>query len=257
MSLRSRQSLVLGRSVRGLWLHLPALAAAGAAVAGSAGLADVLAGGLTPVTPLLVALLAGPPAAAMASVVNDVLVRDDSGIVGWWRALRRTAGRGITVLLVPAVPATLLVVAVQVERTSRAPIALVPVWGAAVVTVLAVAATAAALPATVARPALRGIRLWVAALHLVARHPVRFGAAFCLFGLGVWASVSITGTLFLLVPAPVGLLAGAAFWSSAVELGAAELGAADFDESRAGDREPATLRENQRVSDPSAEGWGR
>ncbi|KYH43221.1 hypothetical protein [Branchiibius sp. NY16-3462-2] len=217
------QRLVIQRTIRGIWAGLPALLAGSVALTLAVTAGVVLGGGFTPWSLLLTALLAGPPITGLAQVCHDIVIEDDATIRGWARATRRTARTGIGLLLVPAIPAALLMVAVVVHERTGSALWLAPMAASASATVLAVFTLLAALPATVARPDLRGVALWATALHLVARWPVRFVAPLTVLGLGLWAGLSITGTLLPLVPGPVLLLAAAAFWASAVELGATDL----------------------------------
>lgn len=217
------QQVVLRRATHGLWSSLPALSVGSVTVTLCLGVAFVLGGGLTPWGLLLGAVLTGAPVAALAGVCSDIVLHDEATIRDWAARLRRTGRRGIELLLVPAVPAALLMVASVVHDRSRAAIWLVPMAVSAIATVVTAFALVAAIPAAIARPDLKGLALWGTALHLCARWPLRFLAPLSVLGLGTWAGLTITGTLLILVPGPVLLLAAAAFWSSAVELGATDL----------------------------------
>jgi hypothetical protein len=46
--------------------------------------------------------------------------------------------------------------------------------------------------------------------------------------LALWAGVALHSSLILLLPAPVALMAGAAYWCCALELGAEDLDAGDL-----------------------------
>lgn len=217
------QHLVLQRTIHGVWTGLPALLAGSVTLTLAVAAGVVLGGGLTPWSLLITAVLAGPALTGLARVCHDIVVEDDATIRGWARATRRTASTGIGLLAVPVIPAALLMVAVVVHERTGSPLWLAPMAVSASATVIAVFTLLAAVPAAIARPEVRGVARWALALHLVARWPVRFAAPLTVLGLGVWAGLSITGTLLPLVPGPVLLLAAAAFWASAVELGATDL----------------------------------
>ncbi|QDP95259.1 hypothetical protein FOE78_04445 [Microlunatus elymi] len=219
-SVRADQAVVLRRAIRGLWTQLPTLSVAGAVVTGAA-VVSIVISQLSIIGLVLVPLLVGPSAAAVCAVADDVLARDDTSLRSWWAALGRFAGFGTRTLIIAAAPATLLVLALLALQQSGSSIAYLPVIVSAIVTVVVGATMIAVLPLGVSRPGLRGRLLWLTAAHLVARWPVRFLAPICLLGLGIWACVAFTGTLLILVPAPVALLATAACWTSVLELGAA------------------------------------
>lgn len=222
------QRVVLQRTVRGVWAGLPALLTGSVVLTLAIALTAILGGGLTPWSLLLSPLLVGPPLTGLAGVCHDIVVEDDATIRKWARATRRTARLGIGLLVIPAIPAVLLMVAVVVHERTASPVWLAPMAVSASATLLALFTLPAAVPAAVARPELRGVALWATALHLVGRWPVRFAAPLTVLGLGLWAGLSITGTLLPLVPGPVLLLAAAAFWSSAIELGATDLSSPDL-----------------------------
>lgn len=217
------QRIVLQRTIRGVWAGLPALLAGSITLTVAIAAAVVLGGGLTPWSLLLTALLAGAPLTGLAGVCHDLVIEDDATIRNWARATRRTARLGVGLLAVPVVPAVLLMIAVVVHERTGSAVWLAPMAVSASATLLALMTLLAAVPAAVARPELRGVALWATALHLVSRWPVRFAAPLTVLGLGVWVGLSITGTLLPLVPGPVMLLTAAAFWASAVELGATDL----------------------------------
>lgn len=217
------QRIVLQRTVRGVWAGLPALLAGSVTLTLAIVVAMVLGGGLTPWSLLLAVLVSGPPLTGLAAVCHDIVIEDDATIRSWVRATRHHARLGIGLLAVPVAPAILLMVAIVVHERTGSPVWLAPMAVSASATLLAVFTLLAAVPAAIARPELRGVALWVTALHMVSRWPVRFIAPLTVLGLGVWAGLSITGTLLPLVPGPVLLLTAAAFWASAVELGATDL----------------------------------
>ncbi|WP_157063393.1 hypothetical protein [Luteipulveratus mongoliensis] len=221
----------MSRTLRGWWPHLPTLLCASVAICLSAGLTVALAPGVTPVSVLLAALLLGPWAAGLVACVHQIVIEDDTSVRQWVHSVRRFAVFGVVVSTPPAVAAALLVVALRAWHLSGSVVALAPVAVSGAVTVLLLLGGVAALPLGIARPHLRGTRLWLTAFHLVSRWPVRFVAGPVLVVLGVWASTSLTASLLLLVPAPAALVLGAAFWTSALEMGANDLDIQENSES--------------------------
>lgn len=227
-SVEGAQRLILRRVWASLWTHLPMLAlsaavtAVAAAVASAAG--TVVRGGL--LTPVLLALLAGPTLMALVRVVQGALVEDDTDLRTYLNCLRSTALRSAGIAVVPALCMVSLLAALEVYGRTGSGLMLVSLCLAAVASVLTVTGTVVLLPLVVARPALRGVRLWAISWHLLGRWPVRFLAPLALAALALWAAVSFASTLVLLLPAPIALLAGAAYWCCAVELGAEDVAGA-------------------------------
>lgn len=214
------QRLVLRRVWNSLWRHLPMLAISAAATGVAAALAVFIAGGNPLLIPTLLALLVGPTLMALLAVVQGALVDDDADLRAYLRALKTTAVRSTGYSLVPALCVVSLLAATEVYVRTGAPFMLVSLGTAGAATVLTVAGFTVLVPLAVARPELRGRRLWVTSWYLLGRWPVRFLAPIALTGLALWVAFSFSSTLVLLLPAPIALLAGAAYWCCAVELGA-------------------------------------
>lgn len=211
---------ILHRVLHAMWQHLPTWLCASVAICGAAALTVVLTPGITPLSVLLLTATATPFVTALIAAVDQAIRTDDVTPAFWWSAIRRHTVFGYSVLAGPAVAAALLVVACTVWRQTGQPLALAPVGVSGAVTVLSGLAVTAALPLGIARPALRGSRLWLTASHLVVRRPVRFLAAPVLLAFLIWLSTAVTASLLLFVPAPVALVVGAAFRTAAAELGA-------------------------------------
>lgn len=205
------------RTLRGLWPGLPALLPASAATCAAAVLPVVVAPGVNPVALLLAAVAVGPFTAALAATVNAIALDGEASPVTWWRALRRLWLFGIRQALLVAAAAILFLAALQVWSRYGAAWVLPSLALTGAATALAVLGLLAVLPLGAARPRLRGYRLWVTALHVVACHPVRFLAPLCVLGLGVWAGTALSAALLLLVPAPATVVAVLATWTSVAD----------------------------------------
>lgn len=214
------QRLVLSRVWSSLWRHLPMLAISAAATGVAAALAVLIAGGNPLLRPTLLALFAGPTLMALLAVVQGALVDDDTDLRAYLAALRTSAVRSTGYSLVPALCVVSLLAATDVYVRTGTTFVLVSLGTAGAATVLTVAGLTVLVPLAVARPELRGRRLWVTSWYLLGRWPVRFLAPIALTGLALWVAFSVSSTLVLLLPAPIALLAGAAYWCCAVELGA-------------------------------------
>lgn len=224
------QRLILRRTWASLWRHLPMLAIGAATTALGAGTAALLAGGSKLLFPLLLLVLCGPTLMALQTVVHGALVEDDTDVRAYLRALRGTALRSAGHCLPTAFSLVSLLAAAEVYGRTQSVLVLISLGTAITATALTIAGLAALIPLSVARPELRPMRLWVTAWHLVGRWPVRFLAPIALAGLALWAAVSVSSALVMLLPAGISLLAGAAFWCCAVEMGADDV--VDLDHRR-------------------------
>lgn len=224
------QRRILSRVWTTPWRHLPVLAVAAAATALPLTAALWLTGGISVATPLLAAVLCGPTLLALFSVVQDALVHDDTELRRFALALRRSALRSTGCSLIAGLCLSALLAALEVHARTGSSAVLLPLSLAASGSVLTLTGLVALLPLAAARPSLRGIRLWITAWHLLGRWPVRFLAPCAVCALALWAGVSLHSSLILLLPAPVALMAGAAYWCCALDLGAGDL---DPDAARA------------------------
>lgn len=222
-TVRGLQRLILRRVWSALWRHLPMLAVGSTVTTLGASVGFWLAGGSQLLLPILLAVLAGPTMMALFSVAQGALVSDDTGLRSYLRGVRETALPSMAHSLIPALSLVSLAAAADVyERTSSA-FMLVSLSTAIVATILSVAGFVVVLPLAVARPQLRRAMLWVTAWHMLGRWPVRFLAPIVMAGLALWTALTYSSTLVLLLPAPIALVAGAAYWCCAVELGARDV----------------------------------
>lgn len=242
VSAEGLQRLILRRVWSSLWSHLPMLAISATVTAVPAAVAAALSGaaGSRILTPVLLAVLAGPSLMALLRVVQGALVEDDTDLQTYLRSLGATALRSVGISLVPALCLVSLLAAIDVHARTGSIIMLVSLCLAAAATVLTVTGLLVLMPLAVARPALHGARLWVISWHLLGRWPIRFLAPLVLAGLALWAAVSVSSTLVLLLPAPIALLTGAAYWCCAVELGAQDMVVTEGPTRRGGARASST-----------------
>lgn len=209
---------IIGPTLLATWSALPALLVASVAVCAAATAAILIAPGVTPVSVLVAALLIGPLAAPLAGLGNDLVADGDATVRGWARHLRSSWRFGLVGALVPAIPGALFVVAIEVLRRTGNPLVWPSFAVTGAVTVLAALAAAAAFPLGVARPDLRGRRLWTVALAVVSRHPIRFVAVVSAVVTVVWAATAWSASLLLFLPAPAAIVSVLATWTSGPEL---------------------------------------
>lgn len=211
---RGVEAEIIRSTMRGVWPSLPALLVASAAVCAAATVPVLLAPGVNPVALLVAAVVCGPCLAALAAVTNEIAFEGQSTTRSWWQAVRRRCSFGLQSALVPAVPAVLFLAAVEVWNATNNPL----VWPSFVVTgmttLVALLGLMAALPLGDAQPDLRGVRLWVVAVPIVAARPSRFIAVASAIGFVVWISTELSASLLLFLPAPAAIVAVTATWTS-------------------------------------------
>jgi hypothetical protein len=211
----SDRDIVLRRTLRGVWPSLPALAVGSAACCVAAALVILVAPGLTPISPLIAALLAGPTVAALVAVGNGISSGAGATVGDWWRALRSLAAAGVGHGMVAGAALSLFVVALHAwTRTGSG-------WWLPSVGVTGAAALTASLGLLAVLPLRaaagtdrRGLAVWVDGLRLVAGHPVPFVAVACVIGLGLWAAVGFAVSLLAVVPGLAAVIDVAAVWTT-------------------------------------------
>ncbi|WP_020574561.1 hypothetical protein [Actinopolymorpha alba] len=200
----STEGIDLRHYFRSAWGGLPALLAGSVLSCVATALVMVLSPGINPVSVLLAAVLVGPTFAALADIANQLWDGADVGIHDAVVALRGQWRRGVAAGLVLAVPLALFLVALEMFRQTGSPWALVPMSLSGAVTVVAALTAVVALPRSLGTSA-SGWPLWIASAHVVARNPAPALAVHVLAGLGVWACVMLTASIYLVVPGAVAL----------------------------------------------------
>ncbi|MFC7405524.1 hypothetical protein [Georgenia alba] len=207
---------VLRAAVRGAWTQLPVLLAGSLAVTGAAALALLAAAVWAPAGPVVAVLGVAPTVHALVRCALDVVDGAEPGVRDYGTALRELAARAVATAAVPAALAGLTLAALAAHARGG-PVFLVPAGLGVTATVLGTAALLVLLPLRARRREPGGAAAWLLALHVLGRAPVPFLAAAALAGLGMWASVTVSNGLFLLVPAPVALVLAAAYRVSPAE----------------------------------------
>lgn len=207
------------RLVRAAWSELPLWLAASALICAAAAAAAWLTPGITPLSVLVAVLVVAAPVGALLAMLVEVAHHRDPGWSLWGRALTRDGWAAVKDCAPAAVATGLLIVAIDVWHLSGQPLVLGSVGVCGAVSLLAWTVTAARLPLRHDRPDLCGREAWRIAAGLAAAAPLRHLTAPVLLALGVWVAVEIAASLLLLVPLPVAMVAVAAYWSTACELG--------------------------------------
>lgn len=216
----SLEGVVLRRVWRAPWRHLPALSAAGCATGLALAAALWITGGIVVATPLVAALLCGPTLLPLFAAVQGALVHDDTELRSYGRDIRRFAVRGTSLTLVAGLCLSAMLAGIEVHARTGSGAVLLSLAVAVTASALTVAGLFALLPLAVARPGLRGLRLWASSWYLLGRWPVRFLAPVSVGALAVWVGTTVHSSLILLLPVPVALMAGSAYWCCALDLGA-------------------------------------
>lgn len=193
---------ILARTIHGIWPSLPALLIASAATCVAAVTPVLASPGINPGALLFAAVIVAPFVGAMAATVNTIASCGAATIRDWRRGLGELWLFAIRQALVPAAIGSLFLAALEVWQRHRTGWVIPSFVLTGAGTVLAVAGLLAVLPLGVMRPGLRGARLWMTGLYLVARQPARFGAALVVVFVGVWAATEWSASILLLVPAP-------------------------------------------------------
>ena len=189
-----------------LWDALPAFLVTGTVACFVTGLVLFVAPGITPISVLLYAALVGPTYGALVSQARDALEGQTPGAFSFGRHLMRSWRLSLGLFGVAAVSVALTLVAWLVWSSTGSALALAPSAVGASVSVLLLVAAAVGMPLGLTAPALRGIRLALAALALTARRPVPALGVIAVMVLGVWAATQFSGTLLFLLPAPLAVV---------------------------------------------------
>ena len=200
-------------AARAVWAELPVLALGSAAVALPALAALLLGGGVTPLTPLLLTLLAGPTWAALVACTNAIVLEGDSGPARFWRELGRHWADGLRVMAMPGVTCALGLVDLAVYRASPGAATLVALAVACVVTGCTVLLAVVAVPLRV-EAGLRGRALWLEAGAVMTSRPLLGPGVLGLAYLSLHLGTAVLASLLLLVPGPLALVISAGTWSS-------------------------------------------
>jgi hypothetical protein len=200
-------------AARALWAELPVLALGSGAVALPALAALLLGAGVTPVTPLLLVLLAGPSWAALVACTNAIVLEGEAGPARLWRELRRHWADGMRVLAVPGVACALALADLSVYRARPGAATLTALTVASLVTGCTVLMSVVALPLRV-ESGLRGRALWLMSGAVVTSRPLLGPGVLGLAYLSVQLGTAVLASLVILVPGPLALVISAGTWSS-------------------------------------------
>lgn len=173
----------------------------------------LIAPGITPISPLVAAVLAGPAVAALVAVGNGVSSGEGATIRGWWGDLRALTAPGIGHGMVAGVAFSLFVVALHAWTSTGAAWWLPSVGVTGAAALIAALGLLAVLPLRAATDR-RGLRLWADGLRLVGSRPVPFVAVACIIGLGLWVAVAFAVSLLLVLPGAAVIVNSAAVWTS-------------------------------------------
>jgi len=197
---------LLATAGRTMWPNLPGLAMSGVLVCAALVPAVIVGAGLTPLSVLLSALVAGPVWAAAVDFGDRTARGDQAGVGYLMTAVRHRAGLGVRVASPPAVCAACTMVTLVLWQQTTAPWLLAPLGVGGAATLLTVTAAVAAFPVAI-RTALRGRDLWLTSLAVVLAAPLRVLAVLCALVVSVYVlGFSMSASLLLLLPGPLAVL---------------------------------------------------
>ncbi|MGN6326800.1 hypothetical protein [Pseudolysinimonas sp.] len=197
-------------TLRRLWDALPAFLVSGTVVCLATGAILWFARGVTPLSLMLLALLAGPLYAGLVRQAAMARAGDTPGAFSLIAAVRAALRPALTLLLPPAVTGSLTLLALVVAGRTGSWAALVPLGVGAATTVLLAIAALVGLPLAAEGRGGRGARSILAALHEAARRPVPVLGVIALLVIAGWAAVELSGTLLFLLPAPLAVVSAVA-----------------------------------------------
>ncbi|MFC7465061.1 hypothetical protein [Brachybacterium sp. GCM10030252] len=190
----------------------------GSALVTLAALATVGAGrvGLLPALSLALVVVP-PPLMALVGVCCEIVDEAEPSFSGLLGHLRRLTVPAIGICAVPLILAGLTMTALLAYGRGGGAVMLVPAAFGATATVMALVCALVLLPMRASAAGMTGRRvrlvnphLWLLSLHLAARTPLPFLAAAVVGGLGIALSLTVSNSLFLLVPAPFAFVVAAA-----------------------------------------------
>lgn len=195
---------------RAVWPNLPVLLLSSVAVCLGAACVAVISPGITPLSSLAAAVLVGTPMGGLVWSCSNLWFHTDVTVGQLVRAAPFWSGRALAVTSVPGVLVALTLVSLEVWSQSRQIWVLAPLALGGALSVVLILAAGVALPLSVRDPRLRGLPLWICALRVVARGPVRALGVPAVVVLGMSACTNLSASLFLLLPAPLALVMVAA-----------------------------------------------
>ncbi|GAB3396221.1 hypothetical protein GCM10027568_29920 [Humibacter soli] len=205
--------------LRAIWWNLPLLLITGSAVSAAAIITELLTPGITPLACIAWAVIVGPLFAVLQAQMNDIALGCHVRPTSLLRYFRRYALLGMGTWAAPALSAAVGLLALQWWIVDRAVITLAPLIVSSTVFALTLLGAIASLTLGISNKNLRGMALFLYALHIVARRPIPVVAVVAVMGLGFWAATSISASFLLLVPVPVAAVSYAAVWTSASAIG--------------------------------------
>lgn len=203
------------------WHGLPVLLAGSVLVCVAASLVVLASPGVNPVGVVLTGVVVAPPFAAMVHVIDRLWSGHDVSLRQLLEAVPACWRRGTVAGLVPAIPAALFLVAFEMWDQTAQLWLLTPMSLSGSVGVVAALVAVVALPLSVRRTTVPGRDVWLTSAHAVARHPIPAVAVVASTGLGIWACVTFSASVAVLVPGAVGLTTVAAAQTTATYLGSA------------------------------------
>ena len=214
---------LLPRSLKGLYARLPEVLFGSVVACVAATLPTLVAPGVSPASIFLYGLVLPAAMGVLLSLGDQLALGADEKLWVSLRAARRAWLPSTLIGLATALPVALVVLTHEVWQQTGAAWVLPCLAVAGALAVVAVLLAAVALPVVLVAPAMPARSVFRLSLTILAFRPVPVVACAVMAGMGVWIAVHWAVSLLLLVPGPVAVALCAAVWTSALDLGLAEL----------------------------------
>jgi hypothetical protein len=205
--------------LRSSWSALPVLLGVGVVSCLIAGLTAYAFPGTTPVGVLVLGIIIVPLLATLVQFMQDSIGQDAYGFTGYLRRFPAAALRSVAVSVVPSVIAAVALVALGAWNATGNPFWLIPLGVGGASTVLTALGMIIAIPVRLAAPEVTTRQLWSVSFAIVAHAPIPVVAVAAIGVLGIWACLTISAGLVLVVPPVLAIVWAAAALTSCEQAG--------------------------------------
>ena len=188
-----------------------------------AGLTAYAFPGTTPVGVLVLGVVIVPLLATLVQFMQDAIGPDAYGFMGYLRRFPFAVLRTVGVSVVPSVVAAISLVALGAWNATGNYFWLIPLGVGATSTVLTVLGMIIAIPVRLAAPKVTVRQLWSVSFTIVARAPIPVVAVPAIGVLGIWACLSFSAGLVIIVPPMLAVVWAAGALTSCKQAGFALL----------------------------------
>ena len=205
--------------LRASWAALPVLVGVSAACCAVGAVTAYVFPGVTPPGVLVLGLVIVPLLATLVEFLQDAIGPDAYGWTGYRRRFPASARRALGVSAVPSVVAAIALVALAAWNATGSLFWLLPLGIGGASTVLTVLGMIVAIPLRLAAPEVALRQVWSVSFSIVARAPVPVVAVAATAVVGIWACLSFSAALILVVPPVLAVVWAAASLTSCDQTG--------------------------------------